>query len=127
GALIVVGHGESPAEPVIKGTNRAAIEAGVDILAHPGNISPEDALLAAENGVYLEITSRRGHSFGNEHVFAEALKAGAEMVFNTDSHGPEDLMSEEKIQQIFGKLTGDARVKAKVLENSERLIKNLKI
>ncbi|MGB4679450.1 histidinol phosphate phosphatase domain-containing protein, partial [Methanothrix sp.] len=36
GAEIVVVHGESPVEPVRPGTNRAALEAGVDILAHPG-------------------------------------------------------------------------------------------
>ncbi|HDZ62210.1 MAG TPA: histidinol phosphate phosphatase domain-containing protein, partial [Nitrospirae bacterium] len=33
GARIVVVHGETVVEPVIKGTNRAAIEAGADILA----------------------------------------------------------------------------------------------
>ena len=38
GADIVVCHGETIVEPVIPGTNRAAIEAGVDILAHPGLI-----------------------------------------------------------------------------------------
>jgi len=39
GARIVLVHGETLTEPVIPGTNRAAIEAGVDILAHPGLIS----------------------------------------------------------------------------------------
>ena len=47
GARLVVGHGQTLAEPVAEGTNRAAIDAGVDILAHPGLISPEDAALAA--------------------------------------------------------------------------------
>src|SRR4030042_6939913 len=36
GIKIIVGHGETLMEPVIKGTNRACLEAGVDILAHPG-------------------------------------------------------------------------------------------
>ena len=61
GAKIVVGHGESPVEPVIPGTNAAAIMAGVDILAHPGHISPEYAKFAKEKGVNLEITARKGH------------------------------------------------------------------
>jgi histidinol phosphatase-like PHP family hydrolase len=62
GAKIVVVHGETIVEPVTPGTNRAAIEANADILAHPGIISTEDLLLAKEKGVTLEITSRKGHS-----------------------------------------------------------------
>ena len=57
-------------EPVETGTNLAAIEAGVDILAHPGLITPEEATLAAERGVALEITTRAGHSLTNGHVAA---------------------------------------------------------
>jgi histidinol phosphatase-like PHP family hydrolase len=48
GARLVLVHGESIVEPVAIGTNRAAIEGGADILAHPGLISDEDAALAAE-------------------------------------------------------------------------------
>ena len=36
GIKLIIVHGETIAEPVEKGTNRAAIEAGVTILAHPG-------------------------------------------------------------------------------------------
>ena len=43
GAAIVVAHGETLVEPVHPGTNRAAIEAKVDILAHPGLITKEEA------------------------------------------------------------------------------------
>ena len=39
GAQIVLVHGETIVEPVPPGTNHQAIEAGVDILAHPGLIS----------------------------------------------------------------------------------------
>ncbi|HEX29388.1 TPA: histidinol phosphate phosphatase domain-containing protein, partial [Candidatus Poribacteria bacterium] len=46
GAQLVVAHGETLVEPVAKGTNRAAIEAGVDNLAHPGPIEPDDVKLA---------------------------------------------------------------------------------
>ncbi|MBF0494724.1 MAG: histidinol phosphate phosphatase domain-containing protein, partial [Candidatus Omnitrophica bacterium] len=89
GAKIVVMHGESPVEPVIPGTNRRAIEAGVDILAHPGYIKEEDVALAKVRGVHLEITTRRGHNLGNKHVFTLASTMGAKMVLDTDSHTPE--------------------------------------
>jgi len=127
GALIVVGHGESPVEPVLEGTNRAAIEAGVDILAHPGKISSSDAKLAAQKGVYLEITARTGHSGGNRHVFDTAAISGAKLVFNTDAHTPEDLMSQEKIDLVLGELTGSREEIEKILQNSENILKKLKV
>lgn len=96
GAEIVVVHGETLVEPVIKGTNRAAIEAGADILAHPGLITPEDAALAADKGVLLEITSRCGHNRANGHVARIAEQTGAGLVVGTDSHSPEDLINDEQ-------------------------------
>ena len=101
GAKLIVAHGETIAEPVIPGTNRAAIEACVDILSHPGLISIEDAALAKENGVALEITSRKGHSLSNGHVAKVAMVTGAQMVINTDSHAPEDLISIERAAVIL--------------------------
>src|SRR3990172_3144088 len=59
GARLVLVHGETVVEPVMPGTNRAAIEAGVDILAHPGLITSEEVELAGKNGVFLEISARR--------------------------------------------------------------------
>ena len=101
GARIVVVHGETIAEPVIPGTNRAGIEGGADILSHPGLISMEDAVLAAEKGVALEITARKGHSLSNGHVAKTAMAAGAAMVINTDSHSPEDLISRDRAVVIL--------------------------
>jgi hypothetical protein len=69
GADIVVVHGETIVEPVPPGTNRAAIEAGVDLLAHPGLITAGEVALAAENGVHLEISARKGHSLGNGRMW----------------------------------------------------------
>lgn len=92
GARIVIVHGETVVEPVAPGTNRAAIEARVDVLAHPGLITEEEAALAAANGVLLEITARGGHSLTNGHVARMALAAGASLVLNTDSHAPGDLI-----------------------------------
>ncbi len=96
GAEIVVVHGETPVEPVAPGTNRAAIEAGADILAHPGLITEEEVRLAAEKGVFLEISGRKGHCLGNGHVVRLARKFGAPLVINSDAHAPGDFMSQER-------------------------------
>jgi len=100
GAEVVVMHGETPVEPVRPGTNRAALEAGVDILAHPGFLTLEEAELAKEKGVCLEITARAGHNITNGHVVRMAKQAGAMMVVDTDSHSPEDLIDSERAIQI---------------------------
>ncbi len=101
GAKIVVVHGESPVEPVPKGTNKAAILSKCDILAHPGYITEEDVKLAKKNNVLLEITTRNGHKIGNIHVAKLAKKIGAKLVMNTDSHSPDDLLNEKKIKEIL--------------------------
>jgi putative hydrolase len=94
GAEIVVVHGETPVEPVPAGTNRAAIECGlVDVLAHPGLLTPDDAELAVRNGVYLEISARRGHSLTNGYVARLAQDVGASLLVNSDAHEPSDLLS----------------------------------
>ena len=95
GAEVVVVHGETIAEPVAPGTNVAALSSAyVDILAHPGLITDEDTRLAAKNGVLLEVTSRGGHNRTDGHVLSAARRAGADVVIQSDAHGPGDLMSE---------------------------------
>ena len=93
GARLIVVHGETIAEPVQPGTNLAALEAGVHVLAHPGLITLPEAQLAAKKGVLLEITSRKGHSLSNGHVARLARQAGASLVLNSDSHSPADIVS----------------------------------
>jgi putative hydrolase len=100
GALIIVVHGETLVEPVPPMTNRMAIEAGVDILAHPGLITVEEVVLARERKVALEISARKGHSLANGHVARLGEKHGAELVLNTDSHSPDDLISRGKALQV---------------------------
>ncbi|NPB08744.1 MAG: histidinol phosphate phosphatase domain-containing protein [Thermodesulfobacteria bacterium] len=95
GAEIVVVHGETLVEPVEPGTNLAAIRAGADILAHPGLISEEEVKLAAERGVFLELSGRKGHSLTNGHVAALARRLGAPLVINSDGHAPGDFMTPE--------------------------------
>lgn len=101
GARIVVVHGETLAEPVEPGTNRAALESpDVDLLAHPGLISADEAKLAAERGIFLEISCRQGHSLSNGHVARMASQAGARLLVNTDSHSPSDLLKPGWARQV---------------------------
>ena len=100
GIFYVVIHGETIVEPVQEGTNREAIEGGADILAHPGIITEADVALAKEKGVLLEISGRKGHSLGNGRVAALAKQLGASLVFNTDTHSPSDLVTEEEARKV---------------------------
>ncbi len=101
GAEIVVVHGETISEPVAPGTNAASVACEyVDILAHPGLISEEDVRTAAENNVFLEITARNGHNRTNGHVARLALEIGATLVLNTDTHAPENLITDETALKI---------------------------
>ncbi|MDY6824772.1 MAG: histidinol phosphate phosphatase domain-containing protein [Thermodesulfobacteriota bacterium] len=100
GARIVVVHGETLAEPVMEGTNIAAISAEVDVLAHPGLISKEEVKTAAKNNVLLEISARKGHCLANGHVAALAKANGAGLVLNTDAHAPSDLINLETARRV---------------------------
>ena len=125
GAEIVLVHGETIVEPVAQGTNRAAILSGVDILAHPGLITIEDLTLAAERGVYLEISARRGHSFCNGHVASLAKKYGVSLVLNSDAHSHHDLMTRQFAQNVaHGAGLGENALE-KMLANSRDMIKKI--
>jgi putative hydrolase len=100
GARIVVVHGESPVEPVCPGTNLAALESDVDILAHPGMITEEEVLLARQKGVCLELSARKGHSLTNGRVAMLARKHNANLVMNTDAHKPGELFSPELLRKV---------------------------
>jgi histidinol phosphatase-like PHP family hydrolase len=100
GVPLIVVHGETLAEPVAPGTNRAAIEADIDILSHPGLITLEEAALARERGIFLELSARKGHALANGHVARMALEVGASLLVNTDSHGPSDLITRQQAERI---------------------------
>jgi histidinol phosphatase-like PHP family hydrolase len=100
GARLVVVHGETIAEPVAHNTNRMAIESSVDILAHPGLIREEEVLLAKERSVYLELTSRKGHSLTNGHVAKLAHRMGAPMILNSDAHAPSDIRPVARLHEV---------------------------
>jgi putative hydrolase len=114
GAKIVIVHGETLAEPVIEGTNLAAVKSlNVDILAHPGLITVEEAEIAKENNVALEISARKGHCLANGHVASVATDIGLDLVINTDTHSPKDLITFKQAQKIG---LGAGLSKEKVLE-----------
>ena len=125
GAKLILVHGQTLSEPVIPGTNRKAISCDIDILAHPGLITPEEVRLAAKKGIYLEITTRRSHAYTNGHVAKLAKLIGAKLVLNSDSHAPEDLMppiAAEKIALGAGLMNSDVLTMRK---NAQRLINKL--
>ena len=100
GIRVIIAHGETTMEPVFKGTNYAAIEADIDILAHPGLITDKEVRLAKKKGVFLELTSRKGHSCTNRHVVRQARKYGAKLILSHDSHQPEDIISPKELVNI---------------------------
>jgi len=100
GAKVIVIHGESIVEPVAPGTNRAGLDAGADIIAHPGLISRQDVETAAKKGIFLEISGRRGHCLTNGHVARLADDAGARLVLDSDGHSPGDFMSEDFAKKV---------------------------
>jgi histidinol phosphatase-like PHP family hydrolase len=122
GAELVVVHGETAAEPVAPGSNRAGIEAGADILSHPGLITKEDAQKARENGVALEITSRKGHSITNGHVFRVAMETGAMLVINSDAHAPEDLITPYRAKIVLRGAGAEEDALESIFANSEKII-----
>ncbi|OGW12690.1 MAG: PHP domain-containing protein [Nitrospinae bacterium RIFCSPLOWO2_12_39_16] len=126
GAKILLVHGETIVEPVPSGTNSAALNSDIDILAHPGLITGKDAELARKKSIFLEISGRKGHSFTNGHVASMALKVGAKLVFNSDAHQPDDLINENKARKVLlGCGILDSQVKD-VFKNSEGLIKKVR-
>lgn len=96
GATLIIVHGETPVEPVERGTNAAALAADIDILAHPGLLTAAEAKLAARRGIALELTARGGHSLGNGLVAQLGQAAGAMLVVDSDTHAPADLLTRER-------------------------------
>jgi histidinol phosphatase-like PHP family hydrolase len=127
GAWIVVVHGETIVEPVEKGTNMAAVQSpDVDILAHPGLITLEEARLAARNGVFIEVSARKGHSLTNGHVVKTALAAGCTMLLDSDAHDSPDLLTPELASAVLlGSGLGEKESKEVLVSNPPILLRRL--
>jgi len=125
GAAVIIVHGETIVEPVAPGTNLAALNSPIDILAHPGLITDEEARLAFEKGIYLEVTARKGHSLTNGHVVKMARKYKAGLVLNTDSHSPRDLIDLEMAWKVArGAGMDDAEVES-MFGNSRSIVEKI--
>lgn len=126
GAQIVVVHGETLNEPVIEGTNYAAVNSEyVDILGHPGLITYKEAQIAKENGIYLEISARSGHCLGNGHVANIASEVGNKLLVNTDTHSPDNLITFEKSYEIaLGAGLSKKEAMAAIVDNPRELLKS---
>lgn len=123
GAKIVVVHGETISEPVLPGTNKAAIEAHCDILAHPGIITVKDAESAKRNGVYLELTTRRNHCRPNRRLLEIARSTGAKLILDTDAHSGDDLVSKARARQLLTRLGAKQAEITAIFRNSAELVR----
>lgn len=92
GFAFLIAHGESLADTVAQGTNLAAIEAGVDLLAHPGLLRPEEVQLAAEKKVALELSSCPRHALSNGFLVKTATAHGATLLHGGNIHNRTDML-----------------------------------
>lgn len=127
GAKLVAVHGETPVEPVEPGTNTAALRSDfVDVLAHPGLITHEEACLAAEKGICLEVSARKGHSLANGHVVKTARDAGATTVLDSDAHEPDDLLTPDIRRKVaMGAGLDESELQTLLVTNPLRLLSKL--
>jgi putative hydrolase len=125
GARLVVVHGETIVEPVPSGTNRAALAAGVDVIAHPGLISLEEVRMAVEKGILLEISGRKGHSLANGHVARLAGETGAALILNSDTHSPGDMMTGTLARKIVEGSGLPSSAYAELQSNARLLLKRI--
>lgn len=125
GAKLVVVHGETLAEPVIKGTNNSAVNSkNVDILAHPGLLTQEDAEKAVDNNIFIEISARKGHCLANGHVANIVNEVGGKLLVNTDAHSPSDLLSFDKAYQVaLGAGLTTEQANLTLIDNPRELLK----
>jgi histidinol phosphatase-like PHP family hydrolase len=95
----------------------------VNVLAHPGLITEEDAGIAAATGVALEVTSRGGHNRTNGHVVRCARAAGCVVVIDSDAHAPGDLL-DERARRIVARGAGmsEKEVQNALSLNIDRLL-----
>ena len=121
GAAIIVVHGETITEPVEPGTNLAAAKnSNVDILAHPGMLSYDEAFASNKNNVFIEITSHRNHSITNAHVAKIGLEAKVNFIQNTDTHKPQDMLTYEEGEKILQAVGIKEEERVKILQSNVR-------
>ena len=123
GAKIIIVHGETLSEPVEEGTNSAALKENIDILSHPGLITEKEALLAKKNGIYIELSYRKGHCLANGHIAGIARKTGAGLIISSDAHSTSDIMGEKEYDGVGLGAGLTAKELEKIKENAAGLLK----
>jgi putative hydrolase len=127
GALIIVVHGETISEPVEPGTNLQTAKIPlIDILAHPGLITKEEAKYCKLNNTFVEITSHRNHSKTNGIVAKIGREEKVDFIQNTDTHVPDNMLILEEAEE-FLKATGfnENEINKILQENVRKLLKNI--
>ncbi len=129
GAQLVVVHGEAIGEVVVPGTNLAAANsAHVDILAHPGLLTLEQAQAAAANGVFIEISARRKYTPSNGYITKVIQLAGAKLLLNSDAHDEEGLLSPPLAQAIAqGSGLDNGEIEQMLYKNPSALLQGLNL
>jgi len=127
GAWLVVVHGETIVEPVEKGTNvEAAQSPDVDILAHPGILTPEAVRTASTSGVFIEISARQGHSLTNGHLAKVTKQAKNLLLLNSDAHDSSDLLTTALAVDILrGSGLEQSAIQPILTANAEALLRRL--
>ena len=127
GARLVNVHGETIVEPVEPGTNLAALKSSsVDLLAHPGLLTDEEAILAKTRQIFVELSARPGHSLSNGHVARTALSQEAQLLLDSDAHGPEDLLRPDLSLKIAkGAGLNDNQTHTLLVSNPKKLLTKL--
>ena len=127
GAELVLVYGETIADQVAEGTNFAAVEAGADIITHPGLVDAETATFAAERGVALELTSCPRHALTNARTAAMAMSCGCPLVRGSAATCAEEMTTRTrwpliiKGTDVFGETDGRSRL-AELLGSSEQAL-----
>lgn len=127
GAKLIVVHGETISEPVLEGTNLMAVEAGVDILAHPGYIDAKVLKIAHKRKVYIEITTRKNHLMTNRFVISQCLRYGGRLLLNTDAHTSRELIATSEAMSFLSKYRLKKSYILQVLKNSQIFLKEKNI
>ena len=107
--------------------NLAALQCPhVDILAHPGLLSPEEAKIASNNDIFLEISARQGHCLTNGHIASLARSTGAKLLLGSDAHSEHDLLTPSLANAIIrGTGLVDTACHQVLVLNPEALMKKI--
>lgn len=125
GAELVLVHGETLADGVADGTNLAAVDAGADILAHPGLVDEQVSAYAAEKGVALELSACPRHGLANGHVAAQAQRFGCALVPGSAARAVADFTSRPAWKAVCRGAAMSQAMQDTFRNNAENLVKRL--